>query len=1051
MKRIALLTIIQLALIPLTAQQPVWLDPKVNSENEKPDVADYFAYENTELAAKGEKSQSSRFMSIEGNWKFNFVRNAYDKPEGFYAEGYDDREWADFPVPGLFEMNGYGDKIYTNVTYPWNNEHPVDPPLIGERENYVGSYRQSFTVPAEWKGERVYIHVGSATSNLWVWVNGRYVGYSEDSKMEAEFDITDYVKFGEKNLIAMQIMRWCDASYIEDQDFWRFTGIAREVYLYSRPQAHIDDFRIITDLDAKYVNATLDFEASFTGAEGKTLNLQLKDADGKVIRGGSETVSNGTVKMSFQVGNPYKWTAETPYLYTLYLTLQDGENVLEVVPQKVGFRKVEIRDRQLLVNGQPILIKGADRHEMDPYGGYVVPLERMVQDIQIMKQMNINAVRTSHYPDDPRWYDLCDEYGIYLVAEANIEGHGMMYGPHPLAANPDYEQAHLERNKSNVITYKNHPSIIVWSMGNEDGDGQNFVTCYKWIKEYDKTRPVQYEGATGSPDHCDIHCPMYADYGAMERHERGNDPRPMIECEYAHAMGNSEGGFKEYWDIIRANRSVQGGFIWDFVDQAVYGKNADGKEIFLYGGDEGRYPTSDQNFNCNGLIAPDRRWNPHAYEVQYFYQNIWVTPVDLKKGTLEVYNENFFTDLQAYRMEYAVVADGQELSRGEVKLPKTAPLQRVKVTSSDLAKALKKAPQDKEILVNVEFKLKEATALLEKDFTVARDQIMVSGYWFPTMDIETAGDEVKMDEAVAYVKLEAAGVVYTFNKNTGWIDYIDVDGKQVTQNGSQLKSDFWRAPTDNDYGANLHTRMQAWRNPNLRRTAFECKVEDGLGKVNVRYEIEQLYASLELEYVLDREGNMHVSQKMTTRPDEAAQAMAQAAPQRPGQRGPRQQGMPDIFKFGMTMEMAQEFDRVEYYGRGPVENYSDRKSSQFLGIYQSSVADQYFPYIRPQENGNKTDVRWWRVTNAEGKGLEFRSDVPLSMSSLNYTTADLDEGPNKHNMHAGDLDPRPYTVVHIDKAQYGLACVNSWGATPLEQYKLHYGDYSYRFVIAPLR
>ena len=1051
MKRIALLTIIQLALIPLTAQQPVWLDPKVNSENEKPDVADYFAYENTELAAKGEKSQSSRFMSIEGNWKFNFVRNAYDKPEGFYAEGYDDREWADYPVPGLFEMNGYGDKIYTNVTYPWNNEHPVDPPLIGERENYVGSYRQSFTVPAEWKGERVYIHVGSATSNLWVWVNGRYVGYSEDSKMEAEFDITDYVKFGEKNLIAMQIMRWCDASYIEDQDFWRFTGIAREVYLYSRPQAHIDDFRIITDLDAKYVNATLDFEASFTGAEGKTLNLQLKDADGKVIRGGSETVSNGTVKMSFQVGNPYKWTAETPYLYTLYLTLQDGENVLEVVPQKVGFRKVEIRDRQLLVNGQPILIKGADRHEMDPYGGYVVPLERMVQDIQIMKQMNINAVRTSHYPDDPRWYDLCDEYGIYLVAEANIEGHGMMYGPHPLAANPDYEQAHLERNKSNVITYKNHPSIIVWSMGNEDGDGQNFVTCYKWIKEYDKTRPVQYEGATGSPDHCDIHCPMYADYGAMERHERGNDPRPMIECEYAHAMGNSEGGFKEYWDIIRANRSVQGGFIWDFVDQAVYGKNADGKEIFLYGGDEGRYPTSDQNFNCNGLIAPDRRWNPHAYEVQYFYQNIWVTPVDLKKGTLEVYNENFFTDLQAYRMEYAVVADGQELSRGEVKLPKTAPLQRVKVTSSDLAKALKKAPQDKEILVNVEFKLKEATALLEKDFTVARDQIMVSGYWFPTMDIETAGDEVKMDEAVAYVKLEAAGVVYTFNKNTGWIDYIDVDGKQVTQNGSQLKSDFWRAPTDNDYGANLHTRMQAWRNPNLRRTAFECKVEDGLGKVNVRYEIEQLYASLELEYVLDREGNMHVSQKMTTRPDEAAQAMAQAAPQRPGQRGPRQQGMPDIFKFGMTMEMAQEFDRVEYYGRGPVENYSDRKSSQFLGIYQSSVADQYFPYIRPQENGNKTDVRWWRVTNAEGKGLEFRSDVPLSMSSLNYTTADLDEGPNKHNMHAGDLDPRPYTVVHIDKAQYGLACVNSWGATPLEQYKLHYGDYSYRFVIAPLR
>ena len=1054
MRRLSVLAAMQMVLIAVCAQQPVWLDPKVNSENEKPDVADYFAYESPESAQKGQKDQSSRFMSIEGNWKFNFVKNAYDKPQGFYTIGYDDSKWVDFPVPGLFEMNGYGDKIYTNVTYPWNNEYPINPPIVGERDNYVGSYRQSFNIPAEWKGERVYIHVGSATSNLWVWVNGKYVGYSEDSKMEAEFDITDYVKFGDKNLIALQIMRWCDASYIEDQDFWRFTGIAREVYLYSRPQAHLDDFRIVTDLDANYKDATLSFDATFADAQGKLLGLDLKDAKGKTVWNKTLAVNNNSANVSFPVKNPYKWTAETPYLYTLYMTLteQDG-SVIEVIPQKVGFRKVEIRNRQLLVNGQPILIKGADRHEMDPYGGYVVPLERMIQDIQIMKQMNINAVRTSHYPDDPRWYDLCDEYGIYLVAEANVEGHGMMYGPSPLARNPEYEQAHLERNKSNVITYKNHPSIIVWSMGNEDGDGQNFVTCYKWIKEYDKTRPVQYEGATGSPDHCDIHCPMYADYGAMERHERGNDPRPMIECEYAHAMGNSEGGFKEYWDIIRANRSVQGGFIWDFVDQAVFGKNADGKEIFLYGGDEGRYPTSDQNFNCNGLIAPDRRWNPHAYEVQYFYQNIWATPVDIRKGVIEVYNENFYTDLSAYYMEYSLTADGAEISRGQVKLPKIAAQSRVKVTSADLAKAIKKAPAGKEILVDVEFKLKEAAPLLEKDFVVARGQFEVAGYQFPQMAVESTGSdsEVKKDEAVAYVKLEAAGVVYTFNKNTGWIDYIDVDGKQMTQNGSQLKSDFWRAPTDNDYGANLHTRMQAWRNPNLRRTAFECKVDNGLGKVNVTYEIEQLHASLEMEYVLDREGYMHVSQKMITRPEEAAQAMAQAAPQRPGQRGPRQQGMPDLFKFGMTMNMAQEFDRVEFYGRGPVENYSDRNSSQFLGIYKSSVADQYFPYIRPQENGNKTDVRWWRVLNADGMGLEFYSDAPLSMSSLNYATADLDEGPNKHNVHAGDLTPRAYTVVHIDKAQYGLACVNSWGATALEPYKLHYGDYSYSFVIKPIR
>ena len=1062
MKKKVIIAALQFVMLPLIAQQPMWIDPKVNSDNRMPRAADYFSYESLDKADNG-KEASSRFMSLEGNWRFNFVRNAYDKPADFFKVGYDDKNWVDFPVPGLFEMEGYGDRIYTNVTYPWNNEHPINPPYVGERENYVGSYRREFRIPAEWKGQRVYMHVGSATSNLTLWVNGKYVGYSEDSKMAAEFDITDFVQCGNSNLFAMQIMRWCDGSYIEDQDFWRFTGIARQVYLYTRPESQVSDFSVTTDLDAKYQNATLHFEASLKNADGRKLSLSLKDASGREVAKREMTLAGNTMNTDFLVKNPYKWTAETPYLYTLYITLsgQDGK-VIEVIPQKVGFREVEIRDRQLLVNGQPILVKGADRHEMSAKGGYIMTLDEMVQDIRIMKEMNINAIRTSHYPDDPRWYDLCDEYGIFLVAEANVEGHGMMYGSSPLARNADYELAHLERNQANVITFRNHPSIIVWSMGNEDGDGQNFVTCYKWIKDYDKTRPVQYEGATGSPDHCDIHCPMYADYGAMQRHERGNDPRPMIECEYAHAMGNSEGGFKEYWDIIRANRSVQGGFIWDFVDQAVYGKNAEGKTIFQYGGDEGRYPTSDQNFNCNGLIAPDRRWNPHAYEVQYFYQNIWVTPVDMNKGILEVYNENFYKDLADYSMETFVLVSGEEVqgSRQETRLPRIDAQKRVKVTASGLAKALKNTPQTgAEIMVGVEFRLKEDAQLLKKGFVVAHQEFQFREYDFPVVapetlaDVKTAGEDVKMDEAVAYVKLEAAGVVYTFGKNSGWIDYIDVDGKQITQNGSQLKSDFWRAPTDNDYGASLQRRMQQWRSPQLRRTAFRCRIEDGLGKVSVKYEITDLNADLELEYVLTRTGEMHVSQKLITRPAPAPapqENTAQRQGQRGGQRG-QGNGMPDLFKFGMTMQMSKEYDRVEYYGRGPVENYSDRNTSQFLGVYRSSVADQYFPYIRPQENGNKTDVRWWKVLNSDGKGLMFYSDAPLSMSSLNYTTDDLDEGMNKHNVHAGDLDPRPFTVVHIDKAQYGLACVNSWGATPLEQYKLHYGDYSYNFVIAPVR
>ncbi len=1062
MKKKVIIAALQFVMLPLIAQQPMWIDPKVNSDNRMPRAADYFSYESLDKADNG-KEASSRFMSLEGNWRFNFVRNAYDKPADFFKVGYDDKNWVDFPVPGLFEMEGYGDRIYTNVTYPWNNEHPINPPYVGERENYVGSYRREFRIPAEWKGQRVYMHVGSATSNLTLWVNGKYVGYSEDSKMAAEFDITDFVQCGNSNLFAMQIMRWCDGSYIEDQDFWRFTGIARQVYLYTRPESQVSDFSVTTDLDAKYQNATLHFEASLKNADGRKLSLSLKDASGREVAKREMTLAGNTMNTDFLVKNPYKWTAETPYLYTLYITLsgQDGK-VIEAIPQKVGFREVEIRDRQLLVNGQPILVKGADRHEMSAKGGYIMTLDEMVQDIRIMKEMNINAIRTSHYPDDPRWYDLCDEYGIFLVAEANVEGHGMMYGSSPLARNADYELAHLERNQANVITFRNHPSIIVWSMGNEDGDGQNFVTCYKWIKDYDKTRPVQYEGATGSPDHCDIYCPMYADYGAMQRHERGNDPRPMIECEYAHAMGNSEGGFKEYWDIIRANRSVQGGFIWDFVDQAVYGKNAEGKTIFQYGGDEGRYPTSDQNFNCNGLIAPDRRWNPHAYEVQYFYQNIWVTPVDLNKGILEVYNENFYKDLADYSMETFVLVNGEEVqgSRQETRLPRIDAQKRVKVTASGLAKALKNTPQTgAEIMVGVEFRLKEDAQLLKKGFVVAHQEFQFREYDFPVVapetlvDVKTAGEDVKMDEAVAYVKLEAAGVVYTFGKNSGWIDYIDVDGKQITQNGSQLKSDFWRAPTDNDYGASLQRRMQQWRSPQLRRTAFRCRIEDGLGKVSVKYEITDLNADLELEYVLTRTGEMHVSQKLITRPAPAPapqENTAQRQGQRGGQRG-QGNGMPDLFKFGMTMQMSKEYDRVEYYGRGPVENYSDRNTSQFLGVYRSSVADQYFPYIRPQENGNKTDVRWWKVLNSDGKGLMFYSDAPLSMSSLNYTTDDLDEGMNKHNVHAGDLDPRPFTVVHIDKAQYGLACVNSWGATPLEQYKLHYGDYSYNFVIAPVR
>ena len=1013
------------------AQQPKWIDPNVNEENRKEMVSAYFAYESMSLAEKGGKDASVRFLSLEGDWKFNFVENANERPENFFSTGFDDSKWTSFPVPGLFEMNGYGDRIYTNVGYPWTNQFANNPPFIEERNNYVGSYRKSFRIPSSWNGSKIYIHVGSATSNLSLWINGKYVGYSEDSKMAAEFDITQFVEPGKDNLVAMQVMRWCDGSWLEDQDFWRFTGIAREVYMYSRPQSAVDDIRLVPDLDAQYRNGTLEASLTFVNADGKSLALSLRDADGKEVAKASAVVAGNAAKSVLAVRNPYKWTAETPYLYTLYASLMDGDNVLEVIPQKVGFRKIEMRNSQVLVNGQPVLFKGADRHEMDPEGGYVVPVERMIQDIRIMKEMNINAVRTSHYPDDPRWYDLCDEYGIYLVAEADVESHGMGYGASSLARNALFAKAHMERNQRNVKSFKNHPSIIFWSLGNEAGDGPNFVACYNWIKEYEPTRPVQYEGAKDAPDHCDIYCPMYPDYRELQHYEENpRNQRPFIMCEYAHAMGNSEGGFKEYWDIIRSSAPLQGGFIWDFVDQAVYGVNEDGKPIFQYGGDAGRYPATDGNFNCNGLIAPDRRYNPHAYEVRQQYQSIWMTPVDIAKGVFNIYNENFFTDLSAYELYWTLTADGRSVAGGTERLPQIAAQATRKVTLPSVAKAIAAAPAGKELLLGVEFRLKADAPLLKAGYAVARDQFEVRGYEFPTMESVIAGvDDCSVDEALAWVVIEAGGAAYTFNKRSGWIDYIDIDGKQYTKKGYSLKSDFWRAPTDNDYGAGLQRRLGAWRQPQYRVTSFNIVRVDGKAKgVDVSYDLNGLDAQMNISYRINSDGTLAVIQRLNA-----------------------ENSKTDLQRVGMTLVLDKEFDRIEYYGKGPHENYSDRNSSEWIGLYEESVAEQYFPYIRPQESGNKTEIRYWRVLNADGKGLEFYGTEPLSMSSLNYLTEDLDEGQNKHNLHSGDLTPRNLTVVHIDKVQSGLACQNSWGATPLEPYKLHPGTYEYTYVIKPVR
>ena len=997
-----------LAVLSAEAQKdkPWWLDPEVNEVNTMAPRAAFFAYETENLAKADQKARSERYLSLEGKWKFNFSKDHDKAPRDFYSLKYDDSQWTDFPVPGILELNGYGDAIYSNNGYPWRTQFRPEPPFVEERNNYTGSYRKMVTVPADWKGERIYLHVGSATSNLMVWVNGKFVGYSEDSKVSAEFDLTKYLTPGKENLIAMQVMRWCDGSYLEDQDFWRFTGIAREVYLYARPQAHIADLFITPDLVNNYQDGTLEVKLNAVGAKGETVMFSLKDKEGKEVAAQTAKVGgNGEVKVNFNVKNPLKWTAETPNLYTLYTTLMDGKQVAEVVPQRVGFRKVEIKNAQVLVNGQPVLFKGANRHELDPVTGYVVSMDRMLEDIRVMKELNINAVRTCHYPNDPRWYELCDIYGIYMVAEANIESHGMGYGDKTLAKEPTYEKAHLERNESNIKIYKNHPSIIFWSVGNEAGYGPNFEKAYDLVKAYDPSRPCQYEQA-GQNGKTDIFCPMYYDYGGCEWYAKGDNPRPLIQCEYAHAMGNSMGGFKEYWDMVRKYPKYQGGFIWDFVDQGLRVKNKQGKTIYAYGGDFGRYPTSDHNFNCNGIINPDRKPNPHANEVRYYYQNIWATAKDLKAGEVEVYNENFFKSLDDVELQWTLESEGKVLANGRSALDIPAQQKRVvKLDGYSLPADVKG-----EVVLNLDFVLKKAEPMLDAGYAVAREQFVVNPYTFPTMEsvlAVTSGKydtrKVEKEEKVAWVTLSAGNTSVTFNHWNGWIDYLDVDGKPMLEEGYAITPDFWRAPTDNDYGAGTQRKLHAWKNPEMKMKSFKVVENEGKAEkgVEVVYDMPSVEATLTMTYTLTPAGELVVNEAMTVNKDAKHK--------------------PELMRYGMQLVMPKAYNMLTYYGQGPGENYIDRNNGDRLGVYDAKVADQYWGYVCPQESGNKTEVRYWQVKDENGKGLEFYSFAPMECSTLNYLASDLDDGwdKNAHQSHSGDLTPRDFSVVKL-AARIGL-------------------------------
>ena len=1029
MKRQLLTCCLAMCSLATMAQHDEWKNPEINAVNRAPMHTNYFAYSSSEEAAKADKENSSNFMTLNGIWKFNWVKNADARPTDFYRTDYNDKGWGQMKVPGVWEMNGYGDPIYVNVGYAWRSQYKNNPPYVPIENNHVGSYRKEIIIPAEWSEKEIFAHFGSVTSNMYLWVNGKYVGYSEDSKLEAEFNLTKYLKPG-KNLIAFQVFRWCDGTYLEDQDFFRYSGVGRNCYLYSRNKKYIQDIRVTPDLDSNYTNGTLNVALNLNGSG--TVELNLTDPAGKSVAT-AQVNGNGQKSVVMDVSNPEKWTAETPNLYTLTATLKNGSNTLEVIPVKVGFRKIELKGGQILVNGQPVLFKGADRHEMDPDGGYVVSRERMLQDILRMKQLNINAVRTCHYPDDNLWYDLCDQYGIYVVAEANIESHGMGYGKETLAKNPSYKKAHMERNQRNVQRGYNHPSIIFWSLGNEAGYGPNFEQCYTWIKNEDKTRAVQYEQA-GTNEFTDIFCPMYYDYDACKKYGEGNIDKPLIQCEYAHAMGNSQGGFKEYWDLIRKYPKYQGGFIWDFVDQSNHWKNKDGIDIYGYGGDFNKYDASDNNFNDNGLISPDRRPNPHAHEVGYFYQSIWTTPGDLSKGEIKVYNENFFRDLSAYYMEWQLLANGEVMQTGVVQDLNVAPQQ---TATLKLNLNTEKVCPCKELLLNVTYKLKAAETLMPAGSTVAYDQLTIRPYTAKALELKNQKASnldivvpVIKDNDHNYLIVEGENFIIEFNKHNGYLSRYEADGMQLLNPGAQLTPNFWRAPTDNDYGAGLQHRYAVWKNPGLKLTSLKQSIENEQAIVQAEYEMKAVKGKLFLTYVINNEGAVKVTQKMEAGKEEKVS---------------------DMFRFGMQMQMPENFNEVEYYGRGPVENYADRNHSTLIGKYRQTVAEQFYPYIRPQETGTKTDLRWWRVLNISGNGLQFVGDAPFSASALNYSIESLDDGVQKDQRHSPEVAKAPFTNLCIDKVQMGLGCVNSWGTLPLEKYRVPYQDYEFSFILTPVR
>lgn len=1024
----------------LSAQTPSFHefeDPSVSGIHREPMHATLMPYETLDRALKAQRFQSAYCRLLDGRWKFQWVRTPEERPQDFYKTDFDASAWKEIPVPGNWQLEGFDIPVYVNIQYPF----PKNPPFIDHAWDPVGSYRTEFEIAQNPAERETFLIFDGVESAFYVWLNGEFVGYSEDSRLPAEFNITKLLKDG-KNLLAVQVFRWCDGSYLEDQDFWRLSGIFRNVYLMSTPKVHIRDFQVRTVLDARYKDADLRVVANVRNYGVQPLakyhlELSLFDENGHAIQSQGESQvfedlllpgAESVIPLRMHIMDPAKWSAEHPSLYTLVLCLKDSSGkAWEYESARVGMRSTEVKDGKLLVNGQPIIIKGVNRHEHDPETGHFVSEASMLQDIKLMKQHNINTVRTCHYPNDPRWYELCDEYGLYVIDEANLESHGMGYDPGKTLANkPEWLLAHMERNQRMVARDKNHPCIIVWSMGNEAGDGTNFEAVSAWMHMHDPSRPVQYEKA-GTKLHTDIYCPMYPSFRDLLQYASERREQPLIMCEYAHSMGNSTGNLQDYWDIMETHDQLQGGCIWDWVDQGILKETSDGRQYYAYGGDF-HEPKTDGNFCINGLVLPDRTVTPKTLEVKKVYQNISVKPVDLLKGEVKVINKYFFTDLEEFVLRWDLKEDDRILQQGTISDMSLAPREEKTVTLPlDIPRAMPGA----EYWLTIRFSLKEDETWAQKGFEVASEQLKLPIAKAPMRLTVSDLPMLSIAQTADQIVVTGTNFEVAFNKTIGVMERYTYRGVDLIARGPV--PDFWRAPTDNDFGNHMPQRCAVWQHAGVDREAISVALvpsEPSSGsKATIRIkaslrDVKSTYVTL---YTVYGNGDIRIENTFT----------------------PGSQELPELPRIGMNLHIPKAFSRVHFYGRGPQENYCDRNTAAFVGSYDCTVDQMYTNYVSPQENGTRTDIRWIALTNAQGIGLMAIGQPLLSVSALYYTSDDLTQKA-RGTMHPTDLVKRDFISLNLDLKQMGVGGDNSWGARTHDQYLIVPAMYSYRFLLRPI-